>query len=212
LPSVNPQLREDFVLSVILFVYQHLDKWRDNPLVITETDEVRLTADICKFLTTISREETELNIRFDHEEPQEGLRKIDIGVGYNNSNCYNTCITVFECKLLPPSKKNEYIITHKDTLGGIQRFKLKAHGKDHNIVGMIGYVQKKNCMEWQKEINTCIDSLCEIRDENGLSWSTREHLSEIEFDITNRKYHGVSNHPRRGISEITIHHLWVEMG
>jgi hypothetical protein len=192
-------------------VYQHLDKWRDNPRLPNGISEPILNPDLPKYLNACK---TELNIQFAHEEPQGKRRIVDLSVSYKDEDYYNEIITVFECKQIPEiekDRKDEYVTGHKETSGGIQRFKLKAHGKDHNIVGMIGYVQKKNCMEWQKEINNCIDSLCGIQDENGLSWSTHEHLSEIEFDITNQKYHGVSNHPRSGIPEITIHHLWVEM-
>jgi hypothetical protein len=77
---------------------------------------------------------------------------------------------------------------------------------------MIGYIQKGKCPEWQKVINKCIDNLSGKPDENGLTWSTDEYLTEIEYDTINRKYHGISRHSRKTIMDVIIHHLWVEMG
>jgi hypothetical protein len=108
-------------------------------------------------------------------------------------------------------RKDEYVTGHKETTGGIQRFKIEAHGKGHNIVGMIGYVQSKTCSYHLQTINTCIDNLCGEPDENGLIWTDREHLSKIECDVKTRKYYCKSVHPRNTVPEITIHHLWVEM-
>jgi hypothetical protein len=101
---------------------------------------------------------------------------------------------------------------HQKISGGIQRFKTEAHGKEHCVVGMIGYVQSETGSYHLQGINTCIDDLCGKFDENGLLWTDKEHLSKIECDGKTRKYYCKSNHPRKTAPEITIHHLWVEMG
>jgi hypothetical protein len=124
-------------------------------------------------------------------------------------------ITVFECKRLSidieNERKDEYVTGHKKTSGGIQRFKLEVHGKEHKIAGMIGYIQTGTYLDWQKTINNCIDNLCGKPDENGLCWNECEHINTIEYDEKNNKYHGKSLHPRKTKPDITIHHLWVNM-
>ncbi|MDR1175937.1 MAG: hypothetical protein LBK83_10775, partial [Treponema sp.] len=199
--------------TIIIFVYQQLDGWRDNPQLPTGKSEPVLNPDLPKYLNACVRK-TELPIQFAHEEPQGNRRSIDLAVSYDDIADYNNIITVFECKRLPEEEKNrkdEYVTGHKETTGGIQRIKLGLHGKKHNVVGMIGYVQKGTCSEWQKVINECIDSLCGKPDENDLTWDTGEYLTETEYDMESRKYYGVSKHPRSTISDVIIHHLWIEM-
>jgi hypothetical protein len=213
-PPFNHQFHSDgFIHTIILFVYQQLDSWRDNPRLPTGKGEPVLNPDLPKYLNACVRK-TELPIQFAHEEPQGNRRSIDLAVSYDDIARYNDIITVFECKRLPEEekdRKDEYVTGHKEKTGGIQRIKLGLHGKKHNVVGMIGYVQKGTCPEWQKVINECIDSLCKKPDENDLTWDTGEYLTETEYDIDYRKYHGVSKHSRGTIPDITIHHLWIEM-
>jgi hypothetical protein len=190
-----------------------LDGWRDNPQLPTGKSEPVLNPDLPKYLNACVRK-TELPIQFAHEEPQGNRRSIDLAVSYDDIAGYNNIITVFECKRLPEeeeNRKDEYVTGHKEITGGIQRIKLGLHGKKHNIVGMIGYVQKGTCLDWQKVINECINSLCGKPDENGLTWDTGEYLTETEYDIEFHKYYGVSKHPRGTISDVIIHHLWIEM-
>jgi hypothetical protein len=214
LPPFNHQsISEEFICNIILFVYQQLDGWRDNPRLPIGKGEPDLNPDLPKYLNSCVRN-TELNIQFAHEEPQGKRRIVDFSVSYGDIAKYNEIITVFECKRLPEEERNrkdEYVTGHEKRTGGIQRFKLKLHGKKHNVVGMIGYVQKGTCFEWQKVINDCIDSLCGKPDENNLTWDGYEHLTEIEYDITHRKYYSISKHPRSRFSSVTIHHLWIEM-
>jgi hypothetical protein len=213
-PPFNYQSHGDeFIHTVIIFVYQKLDGWRDNPRLPTGKTEPNLNPDLPKYLNACVRK-TELTIQFAHEEPQGNRRSIDLSISYDDIEYYNDIITVFECKQLPAKEKNrkdEYVTGHEQITGGIQRIKLELHGKRHMVVGMIGYVQKETCPEWQKVINECIDSLCGKPDENGLIWDTNEHLTEIEYDIKHRKYHGISKHHRITVPDVIIHHLWVEM-
>jgi hypothetical protein len=213
-PSFNYQAHGDeFVYNIIVFVYEQLDGWRDNPRLPMGKTEPALNPDLSKYLNACVRK-TELNIQFAHEEPQGNRRSIDLSVSYNDVAKYNEIITVFECKRLPEEEKgikDEYVTGHEQRTGGIQRIKLELHGKRHTVVGMIGYIQKDSCPEWQIIINNCIDGLCGKPDENNLIWNTGEHLAEIEYDIKHRKYHGISKHPRTTVPAVIIHHLWVEM-
>jgi hypothetical protein len=214
LPPFDYQSHSDgFIHTIILFVYQQLDGWRDNTRLPTGKSEPTLNPDLSKYLNACV-EETELPIQFVPDEPQEKRRSIDLAVSYKNIPRYNDIITVFECKRLPEEekkRKDEYVTGHEKITGGIQRIKLGLHGKKHNIVGMIGYVQKGTCPEWQKVINECIDSLGGKPDKNNLTWDTGEYLTEREYDIESRKYYGISRHPRGTIPDVIIHHLWIEM-
>jgi hypothetical protein len=214
LTPFNYQAHGDkFVNNIIGFVYEQLDGWRNNPRLPMGKTEPALNPDLPKYLNACVRK-TELEIQFAHEEPQGNRRSIDFSVSYEDTAKYNEIITVFECKRLPEEekyRKDEYVTGHKQKSGGIQRFKLELHGKMHTVVGMIGYVQKDSCPEWQVIINNCIYSLCGKPDENSLIWNTGEHLVEIEYDMKHRKYYGTSTHPRTTVPDVTIHHLWVEM-
>jgi hypothetical protein len=213
-PLFNYQSRRDeFIHKIISFVYQQLDGWRDNPRLPSGKTEPVLNPDLPKYLNVCVRK-TELSILFAHEEPQGNRRSIDLSVSYDDFARYNEIITVFECKRLPEKekdRKDEYVTGHKHKTGGIQRIKLGLHGKNHNIVGMIGYVQKITCPDWQNIINGCINSLCGKPDENDLKWDIDEYLAEREYDTKSRKYYGISKHPRGTIPDVIIHHLWIEM-
>jgi hypothetical protein len=206
--------QEEFIEDIIIFVYNHLNKWRDALMRPNKESEKQLNPDLPKFLTSYAHKD-ERAINFFPEEPQGPQRTIDFSVCFDNVEFYNKIITVFECKRLTKSIKgkrtNEYVTGHIHTGGGIQRFKLEAHGKDHEIVGMIGYVQTGTCFEWLKTINICIDGLCGKPDENGLCWTKDEYIKTIEHDEKNSKYHGKSLHPRKTSPNITIHHLWINM-
>ena len=206
--------QEELAESIIIFVYKHLSNWRDELKLLYNESEVYLNADLSKYLNNYARESEEM-YQFSHEEPQGNRRSIDIAACLYSKEHYREPIIVFECKRLPPPdstrRKDEYVTGHKEITGGIQRFKLEVHGKEHEIVGMIGYVQTGTCSEWQETINNCIDDLCNGSDEHGLSWTKDEHLNTVERDEKEGKSHSKSIHPRLTIPDIIIHHLWVNM-
>ncbi|MDR1637249.1 MAG: hypothetical protein LBR93_07910 [Treponema sp.] len=116
LPPFNYQSHGDeFVHSIIIFVYRQLDGWRDNPNRTMDKTEPALNADLSKYLNVCVRD-TELDIQFSHEEPQGKKRVIDIAASYNYKARYNDIITVFECKRLPEEenyRKDEYVTGHE---------------------------------------------------------------------------------------------------
>jgi hypothetical protein len=154
---------------------------------------------------------------FSHEELQGKRHSVDIVACHYNKffENYRDAITVFECKRLTTDtgekRIDEYVTGHGKKDGGIQRFKLELHGKEHEIVGMIGYVQTGTCPEWLKTINTCIDGLCGKPDENSLYWTKDERINTVEHDDKSGKYYGKSLHQRKTRPNITIHHLWINM-
>jgi hypothetical protein len=208
--------QEELIENTIIFVYNQLSEWRDDPMRPNKESEKQLNTDLPKFLTSYARN-FELNVNFFSEEPQGNNRTVDLVACYYDKDrgIYNVPITVFECKRLTVAitgeRKDEYVTGHEETGGGIQRFKLEVHGKEHEIVGMIGYVQTGTCPEWLETINTCIDDLSDKPDENGLCWTKDECIATVDHDEKNGKYYGKSLHQRKTRPKITIHHLWVNM-
>ena len=208
--------QEEFIESIIIFVYEHLCRWRNSKNWLNNENEKELNSDLVKGLEWYARTEG-FPANFFTDEPQEGKRTVDLIACHYDKNIENfdEAITVFECKRLSSSirgkRKDEYVTGHEDTGGGIQRFKLEAHGKDHNIAGMIGYIQTGTSPEWLESINNCINGLSDKPDWDGLIWSKNEQINTIKQDEKTGKYHGKSLHPRQTKSDITIHHLWVNM-
>jgi hypothetical protein len=206
--------QEEIIESIFLFVYKYMSNWRDAPTRAKAEDEKLLNSSFSKYLS-ISARNCEFTYSFSHEESQGSKRTVDISVYFNNTDCFEKVITVFECKRLSDKiekkRKDEYVTGHKDVSGGIQRFRLEKHGKDHKIVGMIGYVQTGTCLEWQKTVNSCIEKLCGEPDENGLLWNKEEYLNLTEHDEKNDKSFCKSLHQRITKENITIYHLWVNM-
>ena len=206
--------QNELIEDVVCFVYSQLGKWRDMLKLSYNESEVNLNANLTKYLDLNARE-NEKGYLFSHEEPQGKRHIIDIAACPYNKEHYDEPIIVFECKrltaMVAKERKDEYVTGHKEITGGIQRFKLEVHGKEHEIVGMIGYVQSSTCSEWQETVNNCIDDLCSGSDEHGLSWTKDEHLNTVERDEMEGKLYSKSIHPRITKLDITIHHLWVNM-
>jgi len=208
--------KKEFINSIIIFVYDCLPRWRNSNNWSNNENEKKLNSDLVKSLTGYARI-AEIGVNFFSEEPQGKVHTVDIVACHYDKNIENfsDAIIVFECKRLTKTigeeRIDEYVTGHEKTGGGIQRFKLEVHGKEHEIVGMIGYIQSGTCPEWLETINNYIGNLCGKPDENGLHWNKNELLNTIEHDEGNSKYHGKSIHPRKTRPDITIHHLWVNM-
>lgn len=205
--------RSAIIKQIIVFVYNELTVWRDNPHYISQPQEVVLNSDLSKFLT-VRAHKCEFGVVFNNQEPQDGRFSIDLSVTYDEEERYDEVITVFECKRLPLPEKNrkdEYVIGYKKPTGGIQRIKLEKHGKYHDVIGMIGFVQENIFQYWQDTINNCIKRISSTLYARERYWTDQEILQEIEHDQFGRKYHGISIHPRITMEDIVIHHLWIQL-
>jgi hypothetical protein len=206
--------QNDIIEKIINFVYDHLNIWRDRLISPCNENEIDLTANLAKLLDLYARKKSLPFIIF-HEEPQGKKRKIDISAYPYNEEIYNKVIIVFECKRLTKDiggkRVDEYVTGHKETGGGIQRFKMEVHGQYHEIVGMIGYMQTGTFQKWKDKINYCIAELSKKPDENDLNWNINEQLTTFKHDNYKKKYYSKSIHKRKTKSNITIHHLWIDM-
>jgi len=215
---------DTLALKTIDFVHAQLPAWRDDLSRPDEESEKRLNLQLCKFLDSHARNDFPM-VQFIHEEYQPNRRSTDISaspveqttIGAKLYTIYDT-ITVFECKRLPtPSNKRqkEYVTGGvEDKSGGIQRFKLGLHGVDHDIVAMIGYLQKCSVSYWHKEINKWIAELCSGIIPDTCDWNLNEILDLLEEDTSNGTAKCRSVHSRTSDNQsnrITIYHLWIKM-
>lgn len=216
--------QDTLVLKTIDFVRRQLPFWRDDPQRSVEESEPKLNSQLCDFLDS-RNENITLMIRFKHEEPQAGRSSVDLSAKLVESTVIEAQaysiyepILVFECKRLPPPRKDrekEYVTGGKQhRTGGIQRFKLGLHGAALNFVAMIGYIQERSASDWHREINGWISQLCSGTESDGCVWNEREALKPLEENSQTGVASCQSIHKRTGSqsnNEIKIHHLWITM-
>ena len=212
----------EFTSKTISFVRKQLPAWRDDPERPDDLSEPALNQQLVKFLDSRARNDFAM-VRFDHEEVEPKRRSVDfsaspietMAIGAKQYTIYNPFL-VFECKRLPaPSRDREleYITGGINKSGGIQRFKLGLHGAKLDLVGMIGYIQKRSIRNWHHQINEWISELSNSQTEDGCKWGDNEKLQKLEEDMRTGIANCLSVHNRTGsVSvEVKIQHLWVAM-
>ncbi|WP_339867517.1 hypothetical protein [Pseudohongiella nitratireducens] len=205
--------------QTIDFIWSSLIPWKEDPERPFAEAEEDLNAQIQNFLQSRANEVFPM-VLFQHERRQQGRRKVDLsvnpirsitinGVGYNRY----TPIIVIEGKRLPAptkSREREYVTGGKSVSGGIQRFKLGVHGKEHETVIILGYVQQKPLQDWYGCINVWISELAETHPGD---WDSIESLSEFQSLDSDMRARSVSVHPRvMGCRSKTIRilHFWIQ--
>ena len=211
--------------KTIEFVYSMLTEWRDDPDRPVEEAEPRLNLQLCKFLTSRKIRDLYPMVSFIHEEYQNSRRSVDLSalptertlIDAKQYSIYDPFL-VFECKRLPAPEKRrarEYVTGGKDeTTGGIQRFKIGAHGAKLNQAVMIGYIQKSSPKAWHDNINKWITELAKGKMEDACDWNTNEALKLLNEDNSKGLANYWSLHNRTNSklsSKIKINHLWVVM-
>lgn len=211
------------ILEIVNFVSIQLPFWRDDPDRLEEQSECKLNAQLSKYLNYRAREYLPM-FRFDHEEPQQGSRSVDISVSPEaqmviEARIYTIYdpVLVIECKRLPaPSidRQTEYVTgTNPDKItGGIQRLKLGLHGAKHDLAAMVGYIQDQLGKEWIKTINKWIKDLVVKPIGDRCVWSEDEILHLLEDSVATGIVKCNSRHRRVGRNcDIEIHHIWILM-
>jgi hypothetical protein len=200
--------KEEIIKTVVLFVFQSIRGWCFNPNRTNAEKEKVLTNDLVKYISKNARND-EQNFLFITEEPQYDEYTVDIAAyPVNKESDYTKNIIVFESKRLPAPRKdreNEYVV---GKLGGILRFKLEKHGAEHEIVGMIGYVQSGIINDHLIKINNCISDLQNRTNDENVVWKNDTIINTIEHNINDGSFHGFSRHQRLTLDPILIHHLW----
>lgn len=213
-------INDSLVESTIEFIWSSLIPWKNDPSRPFAEGEEDLNAQFHNFLEARARREFSM-VFFQPEQRQKGRRRVDLsakpvintiirGVTFS---IYEPII-VIECKRLPaPSKarEREYVAGEPDVSGGIQRFKLGLHGKEHETVIIIGYVQSKSLRHWFEEINKWILHLSE---NTPYAWNPSESLTDFRVTNTKESSRSWSTHPRvNGCSteSVAIEHFWIDV-
>jgi len=210
---------DTLVDRTIEFVWDSLSLWRNDPERENVDGEEELNAQLHNFLEVRSREIYYM-VFFQHEQRQVKNRRADIaakstipviikGVTYNK---YRP-ILVIEGKRLPaPAKarEREYITGGKKLSGGIQRFKLGLHGKDHEKAITVGYIQKHDVHHWHSQVNDWINELAKS---HPAEWTANEKLCEFSTADQNIRARSVSTHSRpksHASAPIRLYHFWIQ--
>lgn len=213
-------VQDSLIGQTVEFIWGCLIPWRSDPERPFAEGEEELNAQFHNFLQACATETFPM-VLFQHEQRQEGRRRVDLsakpvkkiaieGVTYTK---YQP-ILVIEGKRLPaPSKirEREYVSGEEERSGGIQRFKLGLHGKEHAIVIILGYLQQGELQEWHSQINGWISDLA--RDQSS-DWENHEVLAAFSHHRRGQKARSSSVHPRlKGCKtpKIQILHFWVQM-
>lgn len=214
-----------FILELLDFIRDELPRWRDRPERKLETSETHLTSQLCIHLNSATRHSLGWDIlQFLTEVPDEEAkgRRIDLVPAPANTTIwiegrryfdFNTLLPI-ECKRLPtPTGKDrderEYVFSQHSSTGGIQRFKAGHHGAGHAHGAMIAYVQQETSGFWSRKVAEWIDDLIAC---GQTGWTTKDSLRLDQDDATRRVAVLSSSHTReKGLPEITLRHLWVQM-
>jgi hypothetical protein len=214
-----------FLLELLNFIKDELPRWRDRDDRRKETSETALTSQLCGHLNSAARRASGWDIlQFRTEEPDEQSkgRKVDLvpapcdTVVWVEGRRYIDFdpLLPIECKRLPtPSDpqrdEREYVISKSGSVGGIQRFKAGYHGGNHNLGAMIAYVQQETREFWNMRIAEWIK---EIAGSGQVGWTEDDLLHLDSDDAKTRLAVLRSSHSRvRGLPEIELRHLWVQM-
>lgn len=212
-------------LALLDYIAHELPAWRDHPDRFPNGAETRLTEHLCDYLNTVTYKSSDWShIQFRTEtgdETQPG-RTIDLSVkplasgivieGRRHS-IFDTLLPI-ECKRLPtPSgsdrDEREYVFSQYTSTGGIQRFKDGLHAAAHNLGAMIGYIQKESCKYWELQVSKWIT---ELGESGKAGWTSGDLLQKEAEDLRQRTAILRSCHQRqRGLTQIELRHLWVEM-
>ena len=210
---------DSLIDQTIDFVWSSLVPWKNDSDCSSDEAEEELNGQFHDFLESRAHHEFPM-VFFRHEQRQEGRRKVDLAAKPAQSvviqgRTYSKYqpIIVIEGKRLPApakSREREYVTGGENMSGGIQRFKFGVHGKDHETVIMLGYIQKGTPQDWYGCINSWISDLAES---NQGDWGIKEKLSKFQISCSGASAKSVSVHPRADWCKsrtIRILHFWIE--
>ncbi len=140
------------------------------------------------------------HFNFINEQPQKSSNTVDVGVYWGTKLFYTLEAKILPTPLGSKRKAHEYVYGKG---GGIERFKNRNHGIDHdgNILpnsGLIAYVESEDYPYWLDLINKWIDDA---------KWGKDEHLKKIKLSVSARlcSKHATTNNP------IELDHFWIKV-
>lgn len=210
--------------ALLKFVENSLPRWRDDRQRPSKTAETVLTSQLCSFLNSATNHSPWDFVQFKVEEPDEenAGRKVDLVanpkdaiVWASGRRCthYDTLLPI-ECKRLPTPKgkdrdDREYVTSGTKTVGGIQRFKLGFHASNHDVAGMIAFIQDGTHDHWMQRVNGWITDLAE---DTSSGWSATDQIEQLQPCDTGGLSTFKSRHRRdTKKNDIEIRHMWIRM-
>ena len=196
-----------FVKKLILFLEEQLPIFSTQGRVSAENNEDFITDQLCQFLNRIVMMKT-YSFYFHHQKYQvqkKGQkRSVDFAGILNTEDVDSEVIFCIEAKKLPTpgsGREREYVLGNG---GGIERFKIGAHGLDNagNLVehnGIIGYVTNYKFKHWLAQINQWISEA---------GWDDSEKLAASYFSTTAKL---ISSHSRTSGETVNLSHFWVNI-
>lgn len=113
---------------------------------------------------------------------------------------------------VPPGNtrdEREYLFSAHSSTGGVQRFKAGHHGAAHSVGAMIGYIQEEDIDFWDAQMQRWLRGLI---DEPVDGWTIADAIRVTSRDMSARSALLGSTHRRSGgLTDIQLHHLWIEM-
>ncbi len=209
------------LMQLVEFIADNLPRWRDHPDRRPVHSERELTDQLSSYLNSAARRSLDL-VQFLTEVPDAGQRGrfLDIAVKPSGAPIVVTgrrytlfdVLLPIECKRLPTPQgrdEREYVAAGEGPgAGGIQRFKLGAHGSTHALALMIGYIQEGQAPQWLTRVNHW---LAELGETDAL-WAD-EHLAPMTPMAEQEVQRLRSLHRRqpRGSASIELRHLWIAL-
>ncbi|MCB9182990.1 MAG: hypothetical protein H6591_03655 [Flavobacteriales bacterium] len=225
--ELEPSVQDAYTsrAGLINFIASQLPVWRDDSAREQKLGEVALTHQLCTFLNAAAYHSDWSHVQFRTEVPDEvhGSRSIDMTIQPLSNTSFvveQRWLTVYdvllpiECKRLPtPREKDrderEYVTTEPSSSGGIQRFKIGAHGAKHPVAAIIGYVQSNTHAYWFGQVNGWVGDLVQ---RGSPGWASTDALRIETASITSGISTYCSKHVRiNSLPPIELHHLWVSM-
>jgi hypothetical protein len=211
-------VQNSLIESTMDFIWNCLVPWRDDSEREQVDAEEDLNAQLHNFLQARATHEFPM-VQFQTEQRQTGRRRVDLSAKPTSAviicgtyfSIYKP-ITVIEGKRLPApdkAREREYITGESEASGGIQRFKLGLHGKDHDVVIMVGYIQKETSVAWYEKINRWLHELATSSPDD---WHVGEVLTDFTCDENIEHAQSRSRHPRVKCCKtefIRIRHFWI---
>jgi hypothetical protein len=211
-----------FLLQLVDFIAEHLPRWRDHPDRRAVHSERDLTSQLCAYLNSAARRSLDV-VQFTAEVPdsvQRG-RSLDVAVQpcgapiivMGRSYTLFDILLPIECKRLPPPAgtgrdEREYVtVGDGSTAGGIQRFKLGAHGAAHAMAVMIGYIQEGDAEQWLYRINRWL-----LEASLADSFWAGEQLTAVAAEAgAVHRFRSIHRREVHGGGRIEIWHLWIAL-
>lgn len=210
---------DTLVDRTIGFIWDSLLPWRDDPEREYVEAEEELNAQFQNFIQVRAGALFPM-VHFQHEQRQAERRRVDIAAKPTKATTINGItftkyqpFLVIEGKRLPaPSKdrEQEYVTGGTKRSGGIQRFKLGLHGKEHTTAIILGYVQKQNARHWHSQVNDWIGDLAKSEPQQ---WAAEEILTAFATSDKGSRARAVSDHARskaQPIAHIRLFHFWIQ--